>query len=113
MIMIMIPRGAAGGGRRHEERARAHRQTQRAVPGPRTRQGRDTRSVRMDLSHATALPLCGELSVGRGRVEKRRLAPDAIVELLAERTRVFVEDEMGLAPLPKSTRTRAPGHSRD
>src|SRR2546429_9890946 len=27
---------------------------------------------------------------------------DAIVELLAERTRVFVEDEMGLGPLPRS-----------
>ena len=53
-------------------------------------------------SHAADLPSWEELNVGRGRVEKRRLAPDAIVELLAERTRVFIEDEMGLEPLPRS-----------
>jgi len=53
-------------------------------------------------SHATDLPSWEELNVGRGRVEKRRLVPDAVVELLAERTRVFVEDEMGLGPLPRS-----------
>jgi len=53
-------------------------------------------------SHATDLPSWEELNVGTGRVQKRRLAPDAIVELSAERTRVFVEDEMGLGPLPRS-----------
>ena len=53
-------------------------------------------------SHATDLPSWEEPNVGRGRVEKRRLAPDAIVELLAERTRVFVADEMGVGPLPRS-----------
>jgi len=31
-----------------------------------------------------------------------KLAPDAIVEIPAERTRVFVENEMGLGPLPRS-----------
>ncbi len=53
-------------------------------------------------SHATDLPSWEELNVGRGRVERRRLAPDAIVELLGERTRVIIEDEMGLGPLPRS-----------
>ena len=53
-------------------------------------------------SYATDLPSWEELNVGRGRVEKRRLAPDAIVELPAERTRVFVDDEMGLGPLPRT-----------
>jgi hypothetical protein len=53
-------------------------------------------------SHATDLPSWEELNIRRGRVEKRRLAPDAIVELPAERTRVFIEVEMGLGPLPRS-----------
>jgi hypothetical protein len=53
-------------------------------------------------SHAADLPSWEELNVARGRVEKRRLVPDAIVELLVERTRVFVEDEVGLGPLPRS-----------
>ena len=48
------------------------------------------------------LPSWEELNVGRSRVEKRRLSPDAIVELRAERTRVFVDDEMGFGPLPRS-----------
>jgi hypothetical protein len=54
-------------------------------------------------SHATDLPSWDDLNLRTGRVEKRRLAPNAIVELLAEKTRVFVEDEMGLGPLPRST----------
>ena len=53
-------------------------------------------------SHATDLPSWEELNVRRGRVEKRRLTPDAIMELLTEKTRIFVEDEMGLGPLPRS-----------
>jgi hypothetical protein len=53
-------------------------------------------------SYATDLPSWEDLNVAKGRVEKRRLTPDGIVELLAERTRVFVEDEMGLGPMPKS-----------
>ena len=48
------------------------------------------------------LPSWEELNVGRSRVEKRRLSPDAIVELRAERTRVFVDDEMGFGSLPRS-----------
>ena len=53
-------------------------------------------------SHAIDLPSWEELNVARGRKEKRRLAPDAVVELLAEKARVFVDDEMGLGPLPRS-----------
>ena len=36
-----------------------------------------------------------------GRLEERRLTPNAIVELPAQSTRVFVEDEMGVGPLPR------------
>ena len=36
-----------------------------------------------------------------GRLEERRLTPNAIVELPAQSTRVFVEDEMDVGPLPR------------
>ncbi|HEY4885767.1 MAG TPA: hypothetical protein VII08_19240 [Myxococcales bacterium] len=52
-------------------------------------------------AHATDLPW-HELNYRTGRAEERHLSPDAIVELLAEKTRVFVEDEMGLGPLPRT-----------
>jgi hypothetical protein len=42
-----------------------------------------------------------ELNHRLGRVEEHRLAPDAVVELLVQRTRVFLEDEMGVGPLPR------------
>ena len=51
-------------------------------------------------ANATELPW-QELNFQTGRMEERRLAPDAIVELPAERTRVFLEDEMGIAALPR------------
>ncbi len=50
--------------------------------------------------NATELPW-QELNHRTGRIEERRLAPDAIVELPAEETRVFLEDEMGAHPLPR------------
>jgi hypothetical protein len=52
-------------------------------------------------ANATELPW-HELNSRTGRVEERRLAPDAIVELPAKRTRVFLEDEMGAGPVPRS-----------
>ncbi len=51
-------------------------------------------------ANATELPW-QEFNFRTGRTEERRLAPDAIVELPAERTRVFLEDEMGAHPLPR------------
>ena len=51
-------------------------------------------------ANGTELPW-QELNHRTGRIEERRLAPDAIVELPAERTRVFLEDEMGIAALPR------------
>jgi Replication-relaxation len=51
-------------------------------------------------ANATELPW-QELNHRMGRIEERRLAPDAIVELPGQRTRVFLEDEMGVAPLPR------------
>jgi hypothetical protein len=51
-------------------------------------------------ANATELPW-QELNHRTGRIEERRLAPDAIVELPAERTRVLVEDEMGVGRLPR------------
>ena len=51
-------------------------------------------------ANATELPW-QELNFQTGRMEERRLARDAIVELPAERTRVFLEDEMGIAALPR------------
>jgi len=51
-------------------------------------------------ANATGLPWRG-LNLRTGRIQERRLAPDAIVELAAERTRVFLEDEMGTHPLPR------------
>jgi hypothetical protein len=51
-------------------------------------------------ANATELPW-QELNHRTGHIEERRLAPDAIVELAAERTRAFLEDEMGTHPLPR------------
>src|SRR5712664_738961 len=51
-------------------------------------------------ANATELPW-QELNLRTGQTEERRLAPDAIVELPAERTRVFLEDEMGGHPFPR------------
>jgi len=51
-------------------------------------------------ANGTELPW-QELNHRTGRIEERPLAPDAIVELPAERTRVFLEDEMGAHPLPR------------
>lgn len=42
-----------------------------------------------------------ELNHRTGRIEDRRLAPDATLEFPNERTRVFLEDEMGIGPLPR------------
>jgi len=42
-----------------------------------------------------------ELNHRTGRIEERRLVPDATLELPSERTRVFLEDEMGIGPLPR------------
>jgi len=51
-------------------------------------------------ANATELPW-QKLNDRTGRIEERRLAPDATVELPAERIRVFLEDEMGFGPLPR------------
>lgn len=51
-------------------------------------------------ANATELPW-HERDSHTGRIEKRRLTPDAIVELPAERTRVFLEDEIGAGLVPR------------
>src|SRR5207302_745586 len=62
-------------------------------------------------ANATELPW-QELNHRTGRIEERRLAPDAIVELPAERIRVFLEDETGTHPLPRRDERARPWAQR-
>ena len=51
-------------------------------------------------TNVTALPW-RELNHRTGKLENRRLVPDAVLELPHHKTRVFLEDEMGAGPLPR------------
>jgi len=63
---------------------------------------RDKRPLRMDCVARGGPPFVGGAQRGEGPRREATPCPDAIVELLVERTRVFVEDEVGLGPLPRS-----------